>query len=228
MGERLPAPRRCWEGLQPGGGDAPSLFYNPTDRARQRPGHPHRGRRSRHGQGGRLRDRGDERPDRRRRGGRDRRHELLRHPGEAGHPAEELHRRALHQRSVAVSGEGANRAYGADAAFAFFTNLELGGYYARTETRSLDGDDESYHAAVDYAGDLYGASATHLKVGDDFNPEVGFLRRRVSTKSSGTLRYSPRPASIDWVRKLTWRPASTISRTVPERWSLGSSMAASS
>ena len=107
-------------------------------------------------------------------------------------------------RSVAVSGEGANRAYGADAAFAFFTNLELGGYYARTETRSLDGDDESYQAAVDYAGDLYGASATHLKVGDDFNPEVGFLRRRDVTKSSGTLRYSPRLASIDWVRKLTW------------------------
>jgi hypothetical protein len=107
-------------------------------------------------------------------------------------------------RSVAVSSAGANRAYGVDTAFRFFTNLELGAYYARTETESLSGDEESYQAAVNYAGDLYGASATHLKVGGDFNPEVGFVRRSDFTKSSGRLRYSPRPASIYWIRKLTW------------------------
>jgi hypothetical protein len=57
---------------------------------------------------------------------------------------------------------------------------------------------------LDYAGDRYGVSATRLKVGTDFNPEVWFMRRRDFTKTSGSLRFSPRPASIDWIRKLTW------------------------
>ena len=107
-------------------------------------------------------------------------------------------------RSVSMDGSGANQAYGADAALALFTNLQLGGYYARTETPSLNGDDESFQVAGQYNGDKYGASATRLKVGADFNPEIGFVRRSDFTKSSGSLRFSPRPASIEWIRKLTW------------------------
>lgn len=107
-------------------------------------------------------------------------------------------------RSIAVGGNGANRAYGVDAAFAFFQNLEMGGYWARTETPSLSGDDESWQSAINYEGDTYGVSASHLVVGDAFNPEIGFLRRSDFSKSSGSLRYSPRPASISWIRKLTW------------------------
>jgi len=107
-------------------------------------------------------------------------------------------------RSVAVDGGGANQTYGADASFALFTNLQLGGYYARTETPTLLGDDESYQFAGQYNGDKYGASATRLKVGADFNPEIGFMRRSDFEKSSGSLRFSPRPASIEWIRKLTW------------------------
>ena len=107
-------------------------------------------------------------------------------------------------RSVAVGGNGANRAYGVDASFAFFTNLELGGYWARTETPSLTGNDESWQSAISYEGDKYGASASHLEVGSAFNPEVGFLRRSDFAKTSGSVRFSPRPTSISWLRKLTW------------------------
>ena len=107
-------------------------------------------------------------------------------------------------RSVAVSGEGANRAYGVDAAFAFFQNLELGGYWARTESEGLFGSNESWQSAMSYEGDKYGVSASYLDVGAAFNPEVGFLRRSDFAKASGSLRFSPRPASIESVRKLTW------------------------
>ena len=107
-------------------------------------------------------------------------------------------------RSIATSGDGSNRAYGADAAFSFFTNLDLGAYYARTETSGLAGDDESWQAQVNYAGDKYGAELSHLKVGDAFNPEVGFIRRRDFRKTATQLRFSPRPASIEAIRKLTW------------------------
>ena len=110
-------------------------------------------------------------------------------------------------RSVSMDGGGANRAYGMDASFAFFQNLEMGAYWARTRSPSETGDEESWQAAVSYEGDTYGGSASYLEVGGDFNPEVGFLRRRDFKKSGGSLRFSPRPSSIDAVRKLTWEVA---------------------
>jgi len=107
-------------------------------------------------------------------------------------------------RSVSVDGSGSNRVYGLDAAFAFFQNLEMGAYWARTESPSITGDDQSWQTAASYEGDTYGASASHLEVGAGFNPEVGFLRRSDFAKSAGSLRYSPRPTSLELVRKLTW------------------------
>jgi hypothetical protein len=109
-------------------------------------------------------------------------------------------------RSVATAGTepGSNQAYGADLALSFYQNVSIGAYYARTETPSLDGDNESYQAKFDYLPDRYGVRAEYLKVGDDFNPEVGFLRRDNFRRSFGSLRFSPRPKSIPAVRKFTF------------------------
>lgn len=107
-------------------------------------------------------------------------------------------------RSVSIGGGGANRVYGVDASFAFFQNLQMGAYWARTESPSIASDDQSWQTAISYEGDTYGATASHLEVGDGFNPEVGFIRRRDFVKSAGSVRYSPRPTSIEAIRKLTW------------------------
>ena len=111
----------------------------------------------------------------------------------------------LTNRSIAVEGGGASQAYGADASFGLGQNFEMGGYWARTQTPTTEGDDESWQAAMNYAGDSFGMTASHLVVEGDFNPEVGFLRRTDFAKTAGSLRYSPRPAGIDWIRKLTWQ-----------------------
>jgi hypothetical protein len=108
-------------------------------------------------------------------------------------------------RSNAAVGEGSNQAFGVDLGLAFFTNLTVDGYYARTQSDSLRGDDESYQANVDYSGDRYGASFEHLKVGADFSPDVGFARRLDFRKTAGSLRFSPRPTFLPSVRKLTWQ-----------------------
>ena len=47
--------------------------------------------------------------------------------------------------------------------------------------------------------------AEHLFVDERFSPGVGFLRRPDLRKSFGSLRFSPRPASIDWIRRLSWQ-----------------------
>jgi hypothetical protein len=100
--------------------------------------------------------------------------------------------------------QGSNQAYGVDAALSFFQNVSMGAYYARTATPTLEGNDDSYQGRFDYTADRYGASVQHLKVGDNFNPEVGFLRRDNFRRSFGSVRFSPRPAKSRFVRKYSY------------------------
>ncbi len=80
-------------------------------------------------------------------------------------------------RSVSVQGDGSNQAYGADATFSFYDNVNFLGYIARTQTPGREGDDRSYQGQFVYAADRYGLQAEHLVVEENFVPEVGFLRR---------------------------------------------------
>jgi uncharacterized protein DUF5916 len=108
-------------------------------------------------------------------------------------------------RSAAVAAPGSNQAYGLDAAFSFFDNVGFGGYYARTETSGVHGDNDSYQALADYGADRYGAHIEYMKVGEHFNPEVGFVSRVNFRRTYGTLRFSPRPKVVKHVRKYTWQ-----------------------
>ena len=104
----------------------------------------------------------------------------------------------------AVTAGGDNQGYGADAAFGFYQNVSITGYYAETKTTGLSGDNQSYQGKFDYAPDRYGASASILKVGEHFNPEVGFLRRINFVRSFASARFSPRPTNMTAVRKFTY------------------------
>ena len=57
---------------------------------------------------------------------------------------------------------------------------------------------------LDYAGDRYELQLDRLVVGDNVNPEVGFLRRDDFERSFGSFRFSPRPRSIALIRTLSW------------------------
>jgi len=107
-------------------------------------------------------------------------------------------------RSVGLSTSGANTAYGVDGNFAFFDNLAFNTYWARTRTEGLSGDDSSYRAQMDYAGDRYGIQAERLVIGDNFNPEIGFLRRDDMKRSFALFRFSPRPRAFRSIRKFSW------------------------
>ena len=107
-------------------------------------------------------------------------------------------------RSVSLEGAGSNEAYGVDGAFGFFDDLTINTHWARTHTPGRTDDDLSYRAQLDYAGDRYGVELEHLAVGENFNPEVGFVRRHDMRRSFGLFRFSPRPLSIEGVRKFSW------------------------
>ena len=107
-------------------------------------------------------------------------------------------------RSVSLRGDGANQAYGIDGSFSFYDNVNLYGYYARTNTPGLQGNSESYRAAFSYEADLYGLLVDHLQVGRNFNPEIGFMRREDFRRSYVYAQFSPRPEGIEAVRQFTW------------------------
>ena len=104
-------------------------------------------------------------------------------------------------RSLALSGDGSNQAYGTDATFSFFDSVNLLGYYAKTRTTGVPDRDASYQARFDYGADRYGLEVDHLLVEGNFRPEVGFLRRRNFRRTSLSGRYSPRPRTIESVRQ---------------------------
>ena len=105
-------------------------------------------------------------------------------------------------RSVSQSGGPAAQAYGVDGTFGFFQNLTINTYWARTSNPGVHRDDTSYRAQLEYNGDKYGATFERLAIGDNFNPEVGFVRRDNQHRSYGLLRYSPRLRSRS-IRKLS-------------------------
>jgi len=109
-----------------------------------------------------------------------------------------------------TEGASANSLFGADANFAFFANVNLNASYlvSRTtlETGGAEaGDHKSYRGNFEYNGDRYGFAAEHIYVGRDFKPELGFLAREAFRRNYVEGRFSPRPSSIAWLRRLLWQ-----------------------
>jgi hypothetical protein len=109
----------------------------------------------------------------------------------------------LTSRSVAQDLRGSNQAYGVDGTFAFFQNLAVNTFWARTRQEGTGRDEVSYRAHLDYAGDRYGLQLERLGIGANFNPEVGYVRRRDIRQNYGQVRFSPRPQAIAAVRKFS-------------------------
>ena len=121
------------------------------------------------------------------------------------------------RRSVALNGAGSNETYGIDGTFAFFNNFAINTYWARTRTEGRSTDDTSYRMDLNYNGDRYGVELERLRVGENFNPEMGFLRRDDLRKSFAQFRFSPRPASIASIRKFSWIGSLTYIEDGPGR-----------
>ena len=108
------------------------------------------------------------------------------------------------RRSLASQGDGANQVYGVDGVFSFYEALNLNTYIARTDTPGLRDDNLSYRSELYYEGDRWAFNTDHLRVGANFNPEIGFVRRHGFRRNYGMFRFSPRPQNIDAVRKFSW------------------------
>jgi hypothetical protein len=69
----------------------------------------------------------------------------------------------------------------------------------------VSGNDSSYRGRFDYAADRYGLALEHLMVGDEFNPEIGFLRREDFRRTFGSARISRRPKKNRRIRRISFQ-----------------------
>jgi hypothetical protein len=96
-----------------------------------------------------------------------------------------------------------NRAYGLDLGWQATTNGRVSAFLARTDSpRSKGGSDYSARAAYTYTNPLWGASGGYTQVGERFNPEVGFLRRRAYRLLEGRYSLSHQPTQWPWIRRI--------------------------
>jgi hypothetical protein len=108
------------------------------------------------------------------------------------------------RRSPRTGASGSNELFGVDTNWNFFENVQGGTYYARSSTPRAAGDQSSYRGYFRYVHDRYGLEAEQMKVGDAFNPEVGYVPRPDITRTDVIARFSPRPRSIRHVRRFEW------------------------
>ncbi|MEQ1573659.1 MAG: DUF5916 domain-containing protein [Vicinamibacterales bacterium] len=108
-------------------------------------------------------------------------------------------------RSIAASGSGQAMTYGVDGTFGFFQNLVINTYWARTRTDGIRGDDRSYLGQLDYTADRYTVQLERLAIGDNFTPEVGFVRRDDMRKSNALFKFTPRLQGSRTIRKLSYQ-----------------------
>jgi hypothetical protein len=107
-------------------------------------------------------------------------------------------------RSVGLNGTGSNTVVGADANLFLYTNVTANGYYARSDSTGVRNGTGSYRGTIDYSGDRYGMTAEHLLIGERFDAQTGYVRRTDFRRSSGEVRFTPRPKRRALVRKFTY------------------------
>jgi hypothetical protein len=97
-----------------------------------------------------------------------------------------------------------NRVYGSDAHFQFYQKLEFDSYILASNTPGLDGKNQARRFQSAWRDNEFTVGAQYNAVETNFNPEVGFIRRRDNTQYQGEASWSPQIDSSDKVRNLNF------------------------
>ena len=75
------------------------------------------------------------------------------------------------------SSDDYNRAYAVDGRWGIGDNITLQAWLAKTDTPGLTGKDDAFNIEGNYSSAKWAADLRYTEVGEDFNPEIGFLSR---------------------------------------------------
>ena len=92
--------------------------------------------------------------------------------------------------------ESANRTGGLDFAYRPSEKVQVRGLWAMTTSSSkLEQSSQSWYMGSKWRGDLFQIDGSFSSIGQDFNPEVGFVRQTGVRRLTGELDFTP------WVRR---------------------------
>jgi hypothetical protein len=129
---------------------------------------------------------------------------LQREVGRSSYGAIFVNRQGFGAKAVA---EDWNRAYGFDANIQIGANQRVSGFFGRTDTPTdrvtgPKGSDYSGRGFYNFTNNLWQISGGYSQVGENFNPEVGFLPRRGYRRPEFRAFFQPQPKSIEWIRRI--------------------------
>lgn len=81
-------------------------------------------------------------------------------------------------------GDDYNRAYAIDGRWGIGEETTVSGYFAKTDSPRLSGKDHALKIDASYSSEKWSNNLSYSEVGDEFNPEVGFLSRSGYRKAS--------------------------------------------
>ena len=93
----------------------------------------------------------------------------------------------------ANSGGHFNRTYAADMNLALTSALTVDGFIAGTSTRGISGGDFGAHFRAGWLDQSWRVYTEYTDLGENFNPEVGFVPRVDMRRSKLHLEFNPRP-----------------------------------
>lgn len=80
-------------------------------------------------------------------------------------------------------------------------NVLIGGTALYTNKEGLSGDQTAFTFKFDYPNDLWDIAITYLRIGDAFDPSLGFVPRKNINSYRFGVTYAPRP-EWKWVRQM--------------------------
>ena len=103
-----------------------------------------------------------------------------------------------------------NRTYAFDGRVGIGRDMDIQGFAGRTDTPGREGRDHAYNVSANYESQTWRFQGGFMESGEDFNPEVGFVRRVGFRKVDGGIFYTWRPENF--LKSFELRPHVTFNR----------------
>ena len=104
------------------------------------------------------------------------------------------------QRRATRDGSDVNRTYAVDGRLGIGEALSVDAWLGRTETPGLNGSDTGMNVNVLYEIRDFSTSIQYRRIGEDFNPEVGFVDRVAYRYFDANIAKAIRMPSVSWIR----------------------------
>jgi hypothetical protein len=92
--------------------------------------------------------------------------------------------------------EDDNQTYAIDGRLGVGEHIDLEAWAAKTDTPGLSGKDDAFSLKAHFSSGEWSSRLAYTEVGDDFNPEVGFLSRKGYRKYDGFIMRRIRPDDL--------------------------------